>query len=79
MRKIAWEPRILANFDIDQLERRVDGLIHLCRRLREENASLRARQDVLVAERGELIEKTEQARSRVEAMLSRLRAMEESL
>lgn len=69
----------MASFDIDQLERHIDGLIHLCRRLREENASLRARQEALVAERGELIEKNEQARSRVEAMLSRLRAMEESL
>jgi cell division protein ZapB len=69
----------LATFDIDQLERRVDGLIHLCRHLQEENTSLRARQEALVVERGELLEKTEQARSRVEAMLSRMRAMEESL
>jgi len=69
----------LASFDIDELERRVDALVHLCKRLREENASLRVRQEVLVSERGELIEKNEQARSRVEAMLSRLRAMEESL
>jgi cell division protein ZapB len=69
----------LANFDLDQLERQVGDLIHLCQRLREENASLRVRQESLMAERGELIEKNEQARSRVEAMLSRLRAMEESL
>lgn len=69
----------MANFDIDLLERQVDELIHLCQRLREENASLRARQETLMSERGELIEKNEQARSRVEAMLSRLRAMEESL
>ena len=70
---------VLANFDIDELERRIDALLHLCRRLREEKASLKARQEALVTERGELIEKNEQARSRVEAMLSRLRAMEESL
>ena len=69
----------MANFDIDLLERQVDELIHLCQRLQEENASLRARQETLMSERGELIEKNEQARSRVEAMLSRLRAMEESL
>jgi cell division protein ZapB len=69
----------LATFDIDELERQVDALINLCRRLREENSSLRARQEALVSERGDLIEKNEQARSRVEAMLSRLRAMEESL
>ena len=69
----------MANFDIDELEHQVEGLIHLCQRLREENASLHARQEALMAERGDLIEKNEQARSRVEAMLSRLRAMEESL
>jgi cell division protein ZapB len=69
----------LAKFDIDLLERQVESLLHLCQRLQEENASLRARQEALMIERGELIEKNEQARSRVEAMLSRLRAMEESL
>ncbi|HYN79260.1 MAG TPA: TIGR02449 family protein [Lamprocystis sp. (in: g-proteobacteria)] len=66
-------------FDIDSFERQLDGLIHLCRHLQGENASLRTRQEALVAERGDLIEKNEQARSRVEAMLSRMRAMEESL
>lgn len=69
----------MAKFQIDLLERQVDELIQLCRRLQEENASLRTRQEALMTERGELIEKNEQARSRVEAMLSRLRAMEESL
>jgi cell division protein ZapB len=69
----------LPKFDIDQLEQQVDALIGLCHRLQDENKSLRARQNTLISERGELIEKTEQARSRVEAMLSRLRAMEESL
>ena len=69
----------MAIFDLTQLEQQVDDLIRINERLREENRSLRTRQDILVAERGELIEKTEQARSRVEAMLSRLRAMEESL
>jgi cell division protein ZapB len=69
----------LANFDLDQLEQQVNALIHLNQRLRNENGSLRTRQEILVSERGELIEKTEQARSRIEAMLSRLRAMEENL
>ena len=69
----------MVTFDINRFEDGVERLLHLYRRLQDENASLRARQEALVAERGELIEKTEQARSRVEAMLSRLRAMEESL
>lgn len=69
----------LANFDLAGLEQQVNALICLNQRLRDENNSLRARQEALAVERGELIEKTEQARSRVEAMLSRLRAMEENL
>lgn len=69
----------MPTFDLNRLELQVEALIRLNQRLREENVSLRARQEALVIERGELIEKTEQARSRVEAMLSRLRAMEESL
>ncbi len=73
------ESRTLANFDLDRLEQQVNALIDLNQQLRNDNLSLRARQDILIAERGELLEKTEQARSRVEAMLSRLRAMEEHL
>ncbi len=57
----------------------MEALLAGCQRLREENHSLRLRQDALVAERAELIEKTEQARARVEAMLERLKAMEEQL
>jgi cell division protein ZapB len=69
----------MADFDLDTLERQVEQLIRTCDRLREENASLRASQEHLVAERAELIEKTELARSRVEAMVTRLKAMEDQL
>lgn len=69
----------MANFDLDTLERQVEELIRTCRKLREENSSLKARQEILVAERAELIEKTELARGRVESMISRLKSMEEGL
>lgn len=69
----------MPNFDLDTLERQVEELIDICRRLTEENASLRARQERLVAERIELIEKTELARNRVEIILSRLKSIEEEL
>ncbi|MCF7983180.1 MAG: TIGR02449 family protein [Thiohalocapsa sp.] len=69
----------MSAFDLENLERKVDELIRLCDRLREENASLRASQEHLVAERADLIEKTELARSKVEAMVSRLKSMEEQL
>ena len=69
----------MPNFDLDILESQVEELIRTCRRLKDENASLRARQESLVSERAELIEKTELARNRVEAMISRLKAMEEGV
>jgi len=45
--------------------------------LQDENRSLRDEQAGLRAERARLIEKTELARTRVESMISRLRAMED--
>jgi len=54
-------------------------LIKTCIQLREENASMRQRQEALVAEKADLIEKTELARTRVEAMITRLKAMEHGL
>lgn len=65
-----------ANEQIALLEQRVDALIRLCGRLREENRILRESQESLNAERAALLEKNETARARIEAMISRLRAME---
>ncbi len=65
-----------ADLDLRKLEQRVEELIHACSYLKDENKSLRARQDSLVAERAALIEKTELARTRVEAMITRLKSME---
>jgi cell division protein ZapB len=65
-----------ADFDLRKLEVRVEELIRACSHLQDENKSLRSRQENLVAERAALIEKTEQARARVEAMITRLKAME---
>jgi cell division protein ZapB len=62
--------------DLRKLEVRVEELIRACSYLKDENESLRSRQENLVAERAALIEKTELARSRVEAMITRLKAME---
>jgi cell division protein ZapB len=62
--------------DLQRLEARVDELIQANSRLREENSSLLTTQDSLVAERAELIEKTELAKNRVEAIISRLKTME---
>jgi cell division protein ZapB len=62
--------------NIQKLEQRIDELIAICDKLKNENTLLRNRQELLVEERARLIEKTELARNRVETMLSRLKAME---
>lgn len=62
--------------DLNKLETQVDQLIKVCDDLKGENALLRERQSSLVTERASLIEKTEQARSKVESMITRLKAME---
>ena len=69
----------MPKFNLDTLERQVAELIRTCGQLRKENASLRARQEMLVSERAELIEKTELARGRVESMISRLKSMEDGI
>ena len=64
------------NIDLSALEARVDQLIRTVEQLKTENSALRSQQDNLINERAVLIDKTEQARTRIESMISRLRAME---
>jgi cell division protein ZapB len=59
-----------------QLSARVDKLLELTRRLADENRSLRHGQEQLIGERAALLSKNELARSRVEAMISRLKSLE---
>ena len=62
--------------ELNRLEYRIGELISVCERLQEENRSLRQQQQQLISERANLIEKNEQVRVRVEAMINRLRQME---
>ncbi len=63
--------------ELKRLEQRVDALVKVCDQLQDENRSLKQRQDVLTAERATLLQKNEQVRARVEAMIGRLKAMEQ--
>ncbi len=63
--------------ELKRLEQRVDALMKVCDQLQDENRSLKQRQDVLTAERATLLQKNEQVRARVEAMIGRLKAMEQ--
>jgi len=51
--------------------------VWVCDQLQDENKSLKQRQDILTAERANLLQKNEQVRARVEAMIGRLKAMEQ--
>ncbi len=63
--------------ELKRLEKRVDALVQVCDQLQDENRSLKQRQDTLTAERATLLQKNEQVRARVEAMIGRLKAMEQ--
>ncbi len=61
--------------EIDQLEEKIDALITRLWKMEEDNRSLQSRNDELTVERSQLIEKTTLAKTRVEAMISRLKGM----
>jgi cell division protein ZapB len=62
--------------ELAALGEQVDRLLDAVRRLTEENRSLRHSQEQLASERAGLMARNEQARSRVEAMIQRLKALE---
>jgi cell division protein ZapB len=68
----------IAEQELKKLEFRVNELIHTCERLKEENRLLRERQGDLSDERLNLLKKNEMARSKVENIIARLKALEES-
>lgn len=65
-----------ANQELDLLELRLGELVTMVVQLKEENRALRQRLDSLSSERATLLQKNEQVRARVEAMIGRLKAME---
>jgi len=62
--------------DLDRLQAGLKEMIRRLRVLEEENRSLKVRQETLVAERANLVQRNDEARSRVEAMIERLKALE---
>ena len=70
--------RLSLHEEFEVLENQMQELMSLCSVLRIENQSLKEQQDSLIEERAKLIEKNEMARSKVEQMIVRLKAMEAS-
>lgn len=64
--------------ELKSLETKLDVLIDEYQHVKVENVSLKTKQDVLVREKAKLLEKTTLARTQVEAMISRLKAMEQN-
>ena len=66
------------NEDLKQLEHRIDELLGVCQRLKSEVGLLKAEHKNLSQEHNRLVEKTKVARSRIEAMIGRLKILERS-
>ena len=66
----------MAENQLKALEQKIDELISLCSELNRENQALKADSAGWHQERQDLIDKNEMARSKVAAMIDRLRAME---
>ena len=64
--------------ELKRLEKRLEDLILTVNQIKEENRALRQRQDTLTVERAGLLQKNEQVRARVEAMIGRLKSMEQA-
>lgn len=75
--QMADDTNAMFEHELKRLEKRVDALVQVCDQLQDENRSLKQRQDTLTAERATLLQKNEQVRARVEAMIGRLKAMEQ--
>jgi cell division protein ZapB len=66
------------DLELQRIEKRVEELVSICNQLKEENRSLRQRQEMLVSEKANLLQKNDLVRGRVEAMIERLKSMEHS-
>ncbi len=64
--------------EIKAFENKLDQLFNKYTDVKNENRSLKIKQETLAQEKAQLLEKTTLARTRVEAMITRLKAMEHS-
>ena len=71
-------PKSAVELELKRREKRLEDLIVTVTQIKEENRALRQRQETLTAERASLLQKNEQVRARVEAMIGRLKSMEQA-
>jgi len=63
--------------EIQKLETKIDELISLCDELERKQANLEQDRDNWLSERTRLLEKNELAKNKVEAMIMRLKSLEQ--
>ena len=66
----------MSEMDYKALERKVNQLIDLCRQLDAQNKTLMQEKANWKTERAQILQQKEDARNKVEAMITRLKAME---
>ena len=64
------------DLELGRLAKRIEELVATVEHLKEENRALRQRHESLHTERASLLHKNEQVRTRVEAMIGRLKTLE---
>jgi cell division protein ZapB len=64
--------------ELKLLEEKLETLIQQFNAVKDENRSLKVKQEELVREKAKLMEKSSLVKARVEAMIIRLKAMEQS-
>ena len=62
--------------EIEDFEYNLDKFIERYRDLKNENTALKLKQELLERDNYQLLEKVEEAKQRLEAMITRLKAME---
>lgn len=60
------------------LEQKIDQLLQHCAQLEQDNKKMFEREQLLKAERAQLIQQNEQTQSKIEAMIMRLKALEKN-
>jgi len=65
------------DLELVRLTQRIEELLAEVQALKEENLALRRIHDSLASERASLLQKNEQVRTRVEAMIGRLKTLEQ--
>ena len=69
----------MSDYSLEELSAKIDELIVYCQQLKQDKTLLQQKEDLWLQERERLIEKNELARTRVQAMISHLKNLEQGV